>query len=62
VKKYTNEEIETWCIICQDDATVECVGCDGDLYCAKCWKEGHIGPDVGWEERRHEWLKYKKPK
>ena len=60
MKKYTDEEIESWCIICHDDATVKCLGCDGDLYCASCWKEGHMGPDVGWEERRHKWTKYKK--
>ena len=44
LKKYTDEEIDGWCIICQDDATVKCLGCDGDLYCAQCWKEGHMGP------------------
>lgn len=61
MKKYTDEEVESWCIICQDDATVKCLGCGGDLYCASCWKEGHMGPDVGWEERRHKWTKYRKP-
>ncbi len=61
MKKYADEEIETWCIICQEDATVKCFGCDGDLYCANCWKEGHMGKDVGWEERGHKWTKYKKP-
>ncbi|KAE8451069.1 hypothetical protein EG329_004741 [Mollisiaceae sp. DMI_Dod_QoI] len=61
MKKFTDEELDTWCIICQDDATVRCIGCDGDLYCASCWKEGHMGPDVGFEERRHKWTKYKKP-
>ncbi|KAG0651395.1 Abscission ut checkpoint regulator [Hyphodiscus hymeniophilus] len=61
MKKYTDDEVESWCIICQDDATVKCVGCDGDLYCANCWKEGHIGPDVGWEERKHKWTKFRKP-
>ncbi|TAQ83617.1 hypothetical protein B7494_g8062 [Chlorociboria aeruginascens] len=55
------EEVETWCIICQADATVKCLGCDGDLYCAGCWKEGHMGSDVGWEERGHKWLKYRRP-
>ena len=62
MKKYTDEEIDAWCIICQDDATVKCMGCDGDLYCAKCWKEGHMGPDVGWEEKRHKWRSFRKPK
>jgi hypothetical protein len=60
-KKYPDEEIDGWCIICQDDATVKCNGCDGDLYCAICWKEGHMGPDVGWEEKRHKWTKWRKP-
>jgi len=62
VKKFTDEEIDSWCIICQDDATVQCDGCDGDLYCANCWKEGHMGPEVGREERSHRWSKYRKPK
>jgi hypothetical protein len=61
MKKYTDEEVDSWCIICQDDATVKCLGCDGDLFCAGCWKEGHMGPDVGFEERRHKWTKYRKP-
>lgn len=58
---YTDEEVDSWCIICQDDATVKCLGCGGDLYCAMCWKEGHMGPDVGWEEKKHKWTKYRKP-
>lgn len=59
-KKFTDEEVDSWCIICQDDATVKCLGCDGDLYCADCWKEGHMGPDVGWEEKGHKWAKWRK--
>lgn len=62
LKKFSDEEIDSWCIICQDDATVQCDGCDGDLYCANCWKEGHMGPDVGREERGHRWSRFKKPK
>lgn len=60
-KPSTDEDVGSWCIICQDDATVKCVGCEGDLYCAGCWKEGHTGPDVGWEEKRHRWVKCSKP-
>lgn len=56
---YSDKEIETWCVICSDDATVKCLGCEGDLYCAKCWKEGHIGKDIGYEERGHRWVKYR---
>ncbi|CAD6442190.1 cc0980ef-3be0-4993-b1b2-edd69d963a16-CDS [Sclerotinia trifoliorum] len=60
LKKYTDEEMDTWCIICQDDATVQCVGCEGDLYCARCWKEGHMGVDAGWEFKRHQWRKWER--
>ncbi|MCJ1405836.1 hypothetical protein MMC11_009066 [Xylographa trunciseda] len=57
--QYSDKDIETWCTICNDDATVRCLGCEGDLYCAKCWKEGHMGKEVGYDERSHRWVKYK---
>ncbi|KAF2498360.1 hypothetical protein BU16DRAFT_548148 [Lophium mytilinum] len=59
---FKDEEIETWCVICNDDATVRCRGCDGDLYCRKCWAEGHIGESAGYEEKMHKWVKYEKKK
>lgn len=52
-KPKTEEEIDTWCCICNDDAAVKCLGCDGDLFCSRCWREGHRGSDAGWEEKRH---------
>lgn len=57
---YTDEEIDTWCIICNDDATLRCIGCDGDLYCSNCWMEGHRGEDAGFEERRHKAIQFVK--
>jgi hypothetical protein len=59
-QKFADEDIETWCIICSDDATVRCLGCDGDLYCGNCWNEGHRGPDAGYEEKMHKAVAYVK--
>ena len=61
-QQFTDTEIDSWCIICTDNATVRCFGCQGDLYCAKCWREGHVGPDAGLEEKQHQWSKYRRPK
>ena len=54
-----DEEVESWCIICNEDATVRCLGCEGDLYCKACWQEGHE-KEVGLEERSHRWVRYKR--
>ena len=50
---YTDADMEKWCIVCLEDATVRCVGCDDDHYCLRCWKEMHIGPRAGYDERSH---------
>ncbi|KAF3046512.1 hypothetical protein E8E12_010404 [Didymella heteroderae] len=55
-----DDEIDTWCVICQDDATLRCLGCDGDLYCRNCWMEGHKGESAGFEERRHRAVEFVK--
>ena len=39
--RYTDAEIDSWCCICTEDGEVRCLGCDGDIYCQKCWREGH---------------------
>lgn len=57
---FTDEDIDTWCIICSDDATLRCIGCDGDLYCTNCWMEGHRGEDAGFEERTHKAVQFVK--
>ncbi|KAL8994391.1 MAG: hypothetical protein Q9169_005626 [Polycauliona sp. 2 TL-2023] len=49
------DETATWCIICLANAVVRCKGCDDDLYCWRCWMEGHVGERAGWEERGHRW-------
>ena len=56
----TAEEVDSWCIICCADANVQCYGCDKDLYCWGCWREGHMGENAGMEERMHVWERWKK--
>ncbi|KNE62142.1 hypothetical protein AMAG_07387 [Allomyces macrogynus ATCC 38327] len=43
------DEDELVCCICNDDATVICVDCDEDMYCAACFRQGHADG----EERGH---------
>lgn len=58
--KYTDEDIDSWCCICNEDATIKCLGCGSDLYCADCWKEGHgTGPG---QERGHRAVEYRRDK
>ncbi|KAF2085627.1 hypothetical protein K490DRAFT_67510 [Saccharata proteae CBS 121410] len=57
-EQFADEEIDSWCIICYADATVRCLGCDGDLYCQGCWNEGHRGESAGFEERGHRAMQF----
>ncbi|KAL2165350.1 hypothetical protein VTH06DRAFT_647 [Thermothelomyces fergusii] len=50
----------TWCVVCLGDAAVRCVGCDGDVYCARCWRDMHVGPSAGYDERGHQWARIKR--
>ena len=58
VPAYTDKDIESWCVICNEDAAVRCLGCEGDLYCQECWAEGHRGPDAGYDEKQHKAVLY----
>ncbi|KAI1636324.1 hypothetical protein F4809DRAFT_388968 [Biscogniauxia mediterranea] len=52
---YSDADQKTWCVVCLEDGGVRCLGCDGDVYCARCWKDMHVGPRAGYDERGHRW-------
>lgn len=58
--KYSDSDQSAWCVVCLEDATVRCEGCDDDVYCSRCWKEMHVGVQAGYEERGHRWVKFEK--
>ncbi|KAI9635631.1 uncharacterized protein MKK02DRAFT_44329 [Dioszegia hungarica] len=48
-----DEDLDSWCCICNKDATVQCAGCDDDVYCDECWRDGHgPGGEQGHRARR----------
>ncbi|KAK6541110.1 hypothetical protein TWF694_008484 [Orbilia ellipsospora] len=52
------DDIENWCCICNEDAIIKCLGCEGDLYCTECFNEGHRGKDAPLDMKRHKALAY----
>ncbi|KAM5355085.1 hypothetical protein ACJ41O_001731 [Fusarium nematophilum] len=50
---YTDDDVDSWCTVCLEDATLRCPGCDDDVYCTRCWREMHVGPQAGFDERSH---------
>ncbi|KAI1181348.1 hypothetical protein F4777DRAFT_13547 [Nemania sp. FL0916] len=51
------DDEKNWCVVCLEDGAVRCLGCatDDNVYCARCWKEMHVGPRAGYDERGHSW-------
>lgn len=61
---YTDEDQQGWCIVCLEDATSICVGCDGDAYCEACWRDMHVGPVASFDasHKRMAFVKDRKKK
>ncbi|RBR12813.1 uncharacterized protein FIESC28_08515 [Fusarium coffeatum] len=59
---YTDDDVENWCTVCLEDATLRCPGCDDDVYCTRCWYEMHRGPQAGFDERSHKAVQFTKNK
>ena len=57
---YTDDDVDAWCTVCLEDASLTCLGCEGDPYCVRCWREMHVGPRVGFEERSHRAVEFGK--
>lgn len=51
--RYTDDDVDGWCTVCLEDATLRCLGCDDDVYCARCWREMHVGPAAAFDDRSH---------
>lgn len=58
-EKSDKENVEElpWCHICNEDATIRCLDCSGDLFCKNCFKEFHADE----EDRDHKCESYKAP-
>ncbi|KAG6026633.1 hypothetical protein E4U41_001221 [Claviceps citrina] len=59
---YTDDDMDSWCTVCLEDATLRCTGCDGDVYCTRCWREMHVGPAAHFDDRSHKALQFTRDK
>ena len=59
---YTDDDVDSWCTVCLEDATLRCLGCDNDVYCRRCWGEMHVGPAAAFDDRAHRAVQFSRSK
>lgn len=59
---YTDDDVDSWCTVCLEDATLRCLGCDDDVYCTRCWKEMHVLPAAAFDDRTHKAVQFTRDK
>ncbi|KAF4592155.1 zinc finger, FYVE domain containing protein [Ophiocordyceps camponoti-floridani] len=55
---YTDDDVDSWCTVCLEDATLRCLGCDDDPYCHGCWLEMHRGPAAPFDHASHKAVQF----
>ncbi|KAI8138532.1 hypothetical protein BJV82DRAFT_631156 [Fennellomyces sp. T-0311] len=56
-----HDEMDDWCCMCNDDGTIECVGCE-EKYCNPCFHESHQSDMADYEATKHKWHRVSKTK
>lgn len=51
VKRHIDDDPDSWCCICNENATMMCLECDDDKYCDKCCRE-HLREELDHKPRR----------
>ncbi|KAF0467587.1 zinc finger, fyve domain containing protein [Gigaspora margarita] len=59
LSEFDDDDPDTWCCICNEDAIVRCRDCE-DLYCQECFQNAHFGKDSDSELKQHKYEKYEK--
>ncbi|KYK58158.1 hypothetical protein DCS_05171 [Drechmeria coniospora] len=57
---YTDDDVDSWCTVCLEDAALRCLGCEDDPYCVRCWREMHQGSAAAFDDQAHKAVQFTK--